>query len=99
MHELAEVQEILEMEEKKLFAIEEICKQAVEELKERQEKELPPHEYFMYQSYLHQITLDMEIQRRRVAEAAKTCSDRRVALISASQGKRAAEKVRDRELN
>lgn len=98
-YELAEVLEILELEERKLFAIEEICRQAVEELKERQEREMPPHEIFMYHSYLHQITLDMEIQRRRVAEVAKRYNDRESALISASQDKRVIEKVRDKEIN
>lgn len=97
--ELAEVMEILELEERKLFALEEICRQAVEELKERQEREVPSHEIFMYHSYLHQITIDMEIQRRRVAEVVKTYDDRESALISASQDKRIIEKVRDKELN
>ena len=98
-YELAEVMEILKLEEKKLFALEEICRQAVEELKERQEREVSSHEIFMYHSYLHQITLDMEIQRRRVAEVVKTYNDRESALISASQDKRVVEKVRDKDLN
>lgn len=98
-YELAEVMEKLELEEKKLFALEEICRQAVEELKERQQREVPSHEIFMYHSYLHQITLDIEIQGRRVAEAAKKYNDRESALISASQDKRVVEKVRDKDLN
>lgn len=97
-HELAEVLEVLEMEERKLFALEEICRQAIEELKERQERTVPPHEIFMYHSYLQQITHDMEIQRRKVAEATKIYNDRESALISASQNKKVVEKVRDNEL-
>lgn len=99
MYELAEVLEILEMEERKLFALEEICRQAIEELKERQERDVPPHEVFMYQSYLNQIMLDMEIQCRRVAEVALIYSDSELALINAAQVKRISEKVRDKELH
>ena len=98
-HELAEVLVILDVEEKKLFALEEICRQAVEELNERQERSVPPHEIFMYHSYLQQIALDMDLQRRRVAEATKTYNDRKTVLISASQDKRVVEKIRDKELN
>ncbi len=97
-YELADVLEILDLEEKRLFALEEICRQAVEELKERQEREVPPHEIFMYHSYLQQIALDMEIQRTRVAEVTKTYTEKKTALISASQDKRVVEKVRDKEL-
>ena len=60
---------------------------------------MPPHEIFMYHSYLQQIALDMDLQRRRVAEATKTYNDRKTVLISASQDKRVVEKIRDKELN
>ncbi len=98
-HELAGAVEILDMEEKRLFALEEIWRQAVEELKERQSREVPSHEIFMYHSYLQQITLDMEIQRRRVNEVTETFNQRKDALISASQDKRIVEKVREKELH
>lgn len=98
-HELAEVMELLHREEKKLFALEEICRQAAEELMERQETVVPPHEIFMYHSYLRQISLDVEVQRRRVAEVTRTYNDRKTALISTSQGRMAVEKVRDKEID
>lgn len=98
-YELAEVLVILDLEEKKLFALEEISRQAAEELKKRQESAVPPHEIFMYHSYLQQIALDMDLQRRRVSEVAKTYHDRKTALISASQDKMVVEKIRDKELH
>src|SRR4030067_1620892 len=98
-YELAEVLVILDVEEKKLFALEEICRQAIEELNERQERSVPPHEIFIYHPYLHQIALDMDLQRRRVAYATKIYNDRKTVLISASQDKRVVEKIRDKELN
>lgn len=98
-YELAEVLEVLDLEERKLFAIEEICRKAIEELKERQAREVPSHEIFMYHSYLQQIGHDMEIQRRRVSEITKTYNEKKEALIGASQDKSVVEKVRDNELS
>ncbi|MCC6544153.1 MAG: flagellar export protein FliJ [Nitrospirae bacterium] len=98
-YELAEVLEKLELEERKLFALEEICRQANDELKERQESEVPSHEIFMYHSFLHQITLDLEVQRKRVADVVKTYNERESALISASKDKKIAEKVRNKAIN
>jgi len=98
-YELADVVAILDLEEKRLFALEEIWRQAVEELKERQAREVPPHEIFMYHTYLQQMTLDLEIQRRRVTEVTETYNESKEALISASQDKMVVEKVREREIN
>lgn len=98
-HALAEVVDILDLEERRLFALEEICRRAVEELKERQEKSVPSHEIFMYHSYLQQISQDMEVQRRRVADVTRTYEERKTALISASQDKKVVEKVRDKEMH
>jgi flagellar FliJ protein len=98
-YELADVVAILDLEEKRLFALEEIWRQAVEELKERQAREALPHEIFMYHTYLQQMTLDLEIQRRRVTEVTETYNESKEALISASQDKMVVEKVREREIN
>ncbi|MCC7202991.1 MAG: flagellar export protein FliJ [Nitrospirae bacterium] len=98
-YELAEVLEILDLEEKKLFALEEICNRAAEELKERQERSVPPHEIFMYHSYLQQITLDMEVQRRRVAEVTRTYNERKTALTVASQDKKVVERAKEKEID
>lgn len=95
--ELADIAEILGLEEKRLFALEEIWRRAVEELKERQTRQVPPHEIFMYHTYIAQISLDVESQRKRVAEVQKTYHAKRESLIGASQEKKIVEKVKEKD--
>lgn len=96
-HELSVVADILDLEEERLFALEEIWRQAMEEMKERQIRHVPPHEIFMYHTYLHQISLEVEAQRKRVTEAQKRYHEKRESLITASQEKKIVKKVRDKD--
>jgi len=95
--ELAEIAEILRLEENKLFALEEIWRSAVEELKERQARQVPPYELFMYHTYISQLSLDIESQRKRVAEVQKIYHTKRESLIGASQEKKIVERLKERD--
>ena len=95
--EFANVSERLDIEEKRLFALEEIWRQAIVGLEERQIKETPLHEIFMYHTYLQQLSLEMEGQRKRVLEAQKIYHEKREFLITASQERKIVEKVREKD--
>lgn len=69
MNELAKVAERLDLEEKRLFSLEEIRRHASEELSERHTRYTAPNEIFMYQTYLQHINIEIEIQNKRVLEA------------------------------
>lgn len=96
-NELSDVRVRLDMEEKRLFALEEIWRHAVEEFEERQKRQIPPHEIFMYQIYLHQMSLEIETQQKKVLETQKLYHDKRESLIVASQDRKIVEKVKEKE--
>ena len=97
MNELAEATQKLDMEEKRLFALEEIQRCAVEELTERQTGEAAPHEILMYQTYLYHINLEIETQRKRVLETQRLYDEKRAALIIATQDRKIVEKVKEND--
>lgn len=98
MNELAKVAERLEMEEKRLFSLEEIRRHASEELSERQTRHIVPHEIFMYQTYLQHINIEIELQNKRVLEARSLYEENRESLIAATQDKKIIEKVKEKDM-
>lgn len=96
-NELADVTERLHIEEKRLIALEEIWRQAVEEFEERQSRQVAPFEIFMYHTYLDQLSREIETQRKRVTETQKVYEEKRESLIGASQERKIIEKVKEKE--
>ncbi len=95
--ELSDLSALLDIEEKRLFGLEEIWGQAVEELRERQARHTPPHEILMYHTYLQQISFDIEAQRKRVIEAQKAYDEKRESLVRAAQERKIVEKVKEKD--
>src|SRR3972149_4101397 len=85
--------EKLALEEKRIFALEEIWSQAVEELKERQTRKGDPNEILMYHTYLNHLSLDIDSQRKRVIEAMERFNEKREYLIEATKERKIVEKV------
>jgi len=96
-HELADVSEKMEAEEKRLSTLEGIWRQAVGELKERQMKHVPSHEILMYHTYLQQLSLEIGKQRERVIEIQRVYHEKRESLIGAAQERKIVEKVREKD--
>ncbi|MBI5192423.1 MAG: flagellar export protein FliJ [Nitrospirae bacterium] len=97
MSELAEATEKLDIEEKRLFTLEEIRRQAYEELKQKQERNLAPHELVLYQMYLQQIKIEIESQQKRVMETQVLYDEKKESLIIATQEKKIIEKVKSKD--
>ncbi len=97
MYELAGATEKLDMEEKRLFSLEEIQRCAVEELIERQAVDVSPHEILMYQTYLYHIDLEIETQRMKVLETQRLYDEKRASLIIATQDRKIVEKVKEND--
>ena len=95
--ELSALAERLDMEEKELLTLKEIWKQAVEDLKERQARQVPSHEILMYHNYLHQISLEIEIQQKKVGEAKSAYNEKRELLVNAAQERKIVEKLREKD--
>lgn len=98
MNELAEATEKLDIEEKRLFALEEIQRCAVEELTKRQTRDTSPNEILMYQTYLYHFNLEIEAQRKKVQETQWLYDEKRTALIAATQDKKTIEKVKETDI-
>lgn len=98
MHELAEATEKLDIEEKRLFALEEIQRCAVEELTERQTRDTSPNEILMYQTYLYHINSEIDAQCKKVQETQCLYDEKRIALIAATQDKKTIEKVKETDI-
>lgn len=94
MSELAEVTQKLNTEENRLFTLEEIRRQAYEELTEKQERNLSPHELVLYQMYLQQIKVEIETQQKKVSETQALYDEKKESLIIATQEKKIIEKVK-----
>lgn len=97
MSELAEVTQKLNTEEKRLFTLEEIRRQAYEELTEKQERNLAPHELVLYQMYLQQIKVEIETQQKKVSETQALYDEKKESLIIATQEKKIIEKVKSKD--
>ncbi len=97
MSDLAEATQKLNIEEKRLFTLEEIRRQAYEELKEKQERNLSPHELILYQMYLQQIKLEIETQQKRVFETQALYDGKKESLIIATQEKKIVEQVKAKD--
>lgn len=96
-HELSDVLEMMEAEEKKLSTLEGIWGQTVGELREKQTRHIPSHEVLMYHTYLQQLSLEMGKQRERVMEVRKIYHDKKESLIDAAQERKIVEKVREKD--
>ena len=96
-HELSDVSEKMEAEEKKLSTLEGIWGQTVGELKEKQTRHIPSHEILMYHTYLQHLSLEMGKQRERVIEIQKIYQEKRESLIGAAQERKIVEKVREKD--
>lgn len=97
MGELAEATAKLVMEEKKLFYMEEIRRQAFEELADKQTKDAVPHEILMYQTYLYHINIEIEKQQKMVMETQSLYDEKRELLIVATQDKKIIEQVKSQD--
>lgn len=95
--ELAEATEKLNIEEQRLFTLEEIRRQAYEELNEKEERNFAPHELVMYQMYLQQIKLEIESQQKRVFETQTLYDEKKGSLIIATQEKKIIEQVKAKD--
>lgn len=96
-NEFLDVAGRLDIEEERLFALEEIWRRAVEDLEHRQTMQVHPHEIFMYHTYLQQISLEIETQRKRVHETRKVYHEKRESLVDASQERKIVEKVKEKD--
>ena len=96
-HELSDVSEKMEAEEKRLSTLEGIWRQAVGELKERQMRHVPSQEILMYHTYLQQLSLEIGKQRERVIEIQRVYHEKRESLIGAAQERKIVEKVREKD--
>lgn len=95
--ELAEATEKLNIEEQRLFTLEEIRRQAYEELNEKEERNITPHELIMYQMYLQQIKVEIESQQKRVFETQTLYDEKKGSLIIATQEKKIIEQVKAKD--
>lgn len=96
-NELSDLEEILGIEEKKLSSLEESWIQAVEELKERHARHVPSHEVLMYHTYIQQVSVEIDKQRKRVAEVQKSYFEKREILLVAAQERKIVEKVMEKD--
>lgn len=99
--ELSEVTEILNTEEMRLFALEEIKRKAIEEFMERDIDGGEPihvHRILTYHTYLQEISSEIESQKKRVVEVQQMYEEKRDSLLHASMERKIMEKVREKDL-
>ena len=95
--EFMKIKGALDEEEKQLSKLIEKKKKYEEDLKRRGMQPSDPQELNLYHSYLLRVRDEIEIQHKRVQEAAKRCDDQKEVLLSVSKDKRMMEKLKERQ--
>ena len=97
--EFKDIANALYMEEEKLFALQEIKRKLAQEIEERWHINTTSiNEVILYNSYLHELSGEIELQEKRVAHVQQLYEKKREALIQASMDRKIVEKLKEKDL-